>query len=147
MDIGTIIWCAFGALLAYALLTKLAELVWFVLEGAWLSLARPHRPADSPGSAPDRVAIEVDDAPWADAYNESFADGNQGEVEHVWVPPVPPDDAACHVCGRPLLYVVYGFPGGDLIQLAEQRRVILGGCIPGGPRFRCLHGHAADGGE
>ena len=147
MDVGTIIWCAFGVLLAYALMAKLAELVWFVVEGAWLFLVRPSRPADPPVSGADRFTDEVDDAPWVDAYSEIFADGNQAGEEPVWVPPVPPDDVACHVCGGPWLYVVYGFPGGDLVQLAEQGRVILGGCVPGGPRFRCLQGHPFSGAE
>jgi hypothetical protein len=141
VDVGTIIWCAFGVLLAYALLAKLAEAVWFVLEGAWLILVRPNRAADLPVSPPDRLTDDVDDAPWVDAYSESFVDTDQVNGEPVWVPPVPPAEAACHVCGGPLLYVVYGFPGGDLIRLAEQGRVILGGCMPGGPRFRCLQGH------
>lgn len=141
MDVGTIIWCAFGLLLAYALLAKLAEAVWFVLEGAWLFLVRPHRAAEPAVSAADRFTDEVDDASWVDAYSESFADSNQAGEEPVWVPPVPPGDVACHICGGPLLYVVYGFPGGDLIQLAEKGRVILGGCMPGGPSFRCLQGH------
>ncbi len=35
MDAGTIIWCAFGALLAYALLAQLVERLWAGAGLAW----------------------------------------------------------------------------------------------------------------
>jgi hypothetical protein len=86
---------------------------------------------------------EADDAPWIDAYSESFSDPEDAD-RSIWVPPAAPAGAACELCGEPLLHVVYGFPGGELIELAERGLVILGGCMPGGPRFRCPNGHASN---
>ena len=145
-DVGIIIWCAFGALVAYALLANLAQLLWDVGEAALDALRRRRRhhthPPPNAGSE-----VEVDDLPWSDAFTQRFSGEDDLQTPSTWEPPAPPDGAMCAICGGPLLYVAYGFPGGEMIELAQQGRILIGGCIPGGPRWQCPDPHGTGAGN
>lgn len=43
----------------------------------------------------------------------------------------------CARCGGDVVPVAYGYPGPDLRAAEERGEVLLGGCMPGGPRFAC----------
>ncbi len=42
-------------------------------------------------------------------------------------------------CDVPMIRIVYGFPGGELVEAAKRGEVELGGCVVSGdrPLFRC----------
>jgi hypothetical protein len=143
-DLGTIIWLALGVLIAYTLLVALAQLLWAGLLGFLDLLKRPISRREPARPAPNEAHLpaEVHDAPWPDAFTQRFSEVERPEQEQVWQPPAPPPGATCRVCGGPLVYVAYGYPDMDLVELAEQGLVILGGCLPTGPRFMCSRDHS-----
>ena len=137
MELGAVFWLGFFALAACALLCKLGELVLdgaAVIAGAWRTRARR-------SAAMAEAAAEP--FPWVDAQIARFDSGHDGDSEELepplapWEPPVAPVHATCPTCSRGMLPVLYGYPSGDVIAAAEQDLIILGGCIPGGARYRC----------
>jgi hypothetical protein len=136
MDVGTVVWLLFFALVAYALLAKAAELLLDI--ASWARDAFCRQPKAASAGEP-----EQDDAfPWTDAQSVHF--GQDGEPEdddewasQPWVAPLPPEGMACPVCDGPLLPVLYGFPSPEMFQASEDGMIILGGCCPGDERYRC----------
>lgn len=42
-----------------------------------------------------------------------------------------------HACSKHAVRIVRGMPGPELIEAAERREVVLGGCDPDGPTHQC----------
>ena len=45
----------------------------------------------------------------------------------------------CPICGSPGVRIAYGMPGPDMIDAAEEGRLVLGGCVVTGfdPEWAC----------
>lgn len=140
MDVGAIFWLGFFALTVCALLCKLGELVLdgaAVISGAWRTRVRR-------SAAPAEADAERDPFPWVDAQTARFDSQHDEDCEPPpipWEQPVAPADATCPTCSRRMLPVLYGFPSGEMIMAADQGLIIIGGCIPGGPRYLCPSCH------
>ena len=54
-----------------------------------------------------------------------------------------PADAACPTCGTKMVRIVYGYPGGDLLEQSSRGEVVLGGCVVSGldATHQCQEGH------
>lgn len=138
MDVGAIFWLAVFALAACALLCRLGELV---LDCA-VAIAAALRARGRREGTLATPHTESDPFPWVDAQSVRF-DGEHGDDRDELEPPMapweppPPADAPCPSCRGQMLPVLYGYSAGDVIAAAEQGLIILGGCMPGGPRYRC----------
>jgi hypothetical protein len=51
---------------------------------------------------------------------------------------------SCLVCGEPGKPIAYGYPGPDMMQAADEGRIVLGGCVVSEdlPHWRCRNGHS-----
>lgn len=122
MDVGTIIWLTFGALLVWGLLAKVWD--WAV---DWIDSVREARTAP----ADDRTHAQPV------ASRDADPGGFESDLPP-WTWPKRPDPGRCPECGEPLVWVVYGFPSLALREAEERGEVILGGCVPDrGPRSAC----------
>lgn len=136
MDVGTVVWLLFFALLAYALLARAAEFLLDVASWARDAATSRSHPAFVVAAEPE------DHFPWTDAQTVRFTPGDDDSddddwTREPWVAPLAPDGSSCAVCGGPLLPVLYGYPSGGMIEAAQAGTIILGGCCPGSERYRC----------
>ena len=54
-----------------------------------------------------------------------------------------PAEAVCPTCGTKMVGIVYGYPGGDLLDRSFRGEVVLGGCVVTGldATHQCQEGH------